>query len=258
MTAENLNNPTAGSAEPYWFEWKTGLLCLVELLDEDSEVAAVAFQLHGIKGWDDVGVRFRDGRTRLLQMKHSRSGDRLTFGDLVSLESENALSLLRALARVWKSEMESRGNVECVLATNRSSGSHWYQGRPPLAEFLARVKARVAEAGSLDDVSWEGEDERYPRAWENFIAELSDLKQSEKLAFLQSLTVDMDAPDLEELEAGIRERLAVLTGLPQVSVNGLFNALVASLRKWTCQTRREKEWIDREVLGACLANDEDA
>ncbi len=88
------NNPTAGSAEPYWFEWQTGLLSLVELLDEDSEIVAVAFQLHGIKGWDDVGVQFRDGRTRSLQMKHSRSGDPLIFGDLVTPQSEFAPSLL--------------------------------------------------------------------------------------------------------------------------------------------------------------------
>lgn len=258
MSVANSNNPTAGSAEPYWFEWKTGLLCLVELLDEDSEIAAVAFQLHGTKGWDDVGVRFRDGRTRLLQMKHSRSGDRLTFGDLVTPESEHAPSLLRALAGAWKSEKESRGAVECVLVTNRSAGTNWYQGRPPLAEFLDKVKARVAQATSLNDVRWDGEDERYPRAWEIFITELNELKPEERLAFLHALNIEVDAPDLEALEAGIRERLAVLTGLPQSSVHGLFNALLANLRKWTCQTRREKEWIDREALSACLASDEDA
>lgn len=256
MTLANSNNPTAGSAEPSWFEWKTGLLYLVELLDEDSEVVAVAFQLHGTKGWDDVGVRFRDGRTRLLQMKHSRSGDRLTFGDLVAPESENASSLLRSLARAWKSEKQSRGNVECVLVTNRSAGTNWYQGRPPLAEFLDKVKTRVGQAVSLDDVRWGGEDERYPRAWEIFIAELSDLEQSEMLAFLQSLSIEVEAPDLDELEANIRARLVALTGLPQSSVNALFNALVANLRKWTCHSRREKEWINREALSACLACDE--
>ncbi|MCA1658373.1 MAG: hypothetical protein LC627_03635 [Verrucomicrobiaceae bacterium] len=41
---------SAGSPEPYWFEWKTGLLYLVELLDIDSDIEAVAFQLHGTKG----------------------------------------------------------------------------------------------------------------------------------------------------------------------------------------------------------------
>jgi len=257
MPLRNSNNPTAGSAEPNWFEWKTGLLRLVELLDEDSEIVAVAFQLHGTKGWDDVGVRFRDGRTRLLQMKHSRSGDRLTFGDLVTPESEDATSLLRSLAKAWKSEIESRGTVECVLLTNRSAGTNWYHGRPPLAEFFDKVKARVAQAATLDDVRWDGEDERYTHAWEIFIAELTELKIEEMLEFLQALSIEVDAPDLEALEAGIRERLAVLTGLPQSAVNGLFNALLANLRKWTCQTRREKEWIDREALSACLASNED-
>src|ERR1035437_9700730 len=241
MTPPNSNNPTAGSAEPYWFEWKTGLLRLVELLDEDSAVTAVAFQLHGTKGWDDVGARFRGGRTRLLQMKHSRSGDRMTFGDLVIPESGHVPSLLRALAAAWKIAMENRESVEGVLVTNRSAGTTWYQGRPPLAEFLDKMKARVAQAASLDQVRWEGEDERYPRAWEIFVAELNDLKPEEGLSFLQALSVEVDAPDLEVLEVSIRQRLAVLTGLPQSSVNALFNALVAHLRKWTCQTRREKE-----------------
>lgn len=258
MALVNTNNPTAGSAEPYWFEWKTGLLRLVELLDEDSEVVAVAFQLHGTKGWDDVGVRFRDGRTRLLQMKHSRSGDRLTFGDLVSPESEQSSSLLRALAGAWRSEKESRGMVECVLVTNRSAGTNWYQGRPPLTEFLDKVKARVAQAVTLDEVSWEMEDERYPRAWEIFITELNELKPEETLAFLRALSIELDAPDLEVLEASIRERLGFLTGLPLSSVNGIFNALLANLSKWTCQTRRKKEWIDREALSGCLASDENA
>lgn len=250
------SNPTAGSAEPYWFEWKTGLLYLVELLDEDSEIVAVAFQLHGIKGWDDVGVRFSDGRTQLLQMKHSRIGDRLTFGDLVTQESEGSSSLIHALAVAWKSEKATRGTVECRLVTNRSAGPNWYQGRPPLEEFLDKVTTRVAHATSLDDVRWDGEDERYPGAWENFIAELNELKPEEKLEFLQALSIEVASPDLEALEAGIRDRLAALTGLPQASINGLFNALLANLRKWTCQTRRENEWIDREALSACLSNAE--
>lgn len=255
--ANSDNNPTAGSAEPYWFEWKTGLLRLVELLDQDSEIVGVAFQLHGTKGWDDAGVRYRDGRTQLLQMKHSRSGENITFGDLVTAESEHSPSLLRALSRAWKEEQVSRGTVECVLVTNRSGGTNWYQGRPPLSEFFEKVKARAMQVASVEEVEWEGEDERYPRAWQIFITELSDLQQPEKIAFLQSLRIELDAPDLGALETGIRGRIAALTGLPPSSVNGLFNALVANLRTWTCQTRREKEWIDRETLCACLASEED-
>jgi hypothetical protein len=47
MARRLAKNPSAGSAEPNWFEWKTGLLYLIELLDLDSEIEAVAFQLHG-------------------------------------------------------------------------------------------------------------------------------------------------------------------------------------------------------------------
>lgn len=63
MQPANSRNASAGSAEPYWFEWKTGIFFLIELLNHDSDVRAVAFQLHGTKGWDDLGVKFRDGST---------------------------------------------------------------------------------------------------------------------------------------------------------------------------------------------------
>ena len=258
MPQENPQNPSAGSAEPSWFEWQTGLLYLVEMLDEDSEVAAVAFQLHGTKGWDDVGVRFRDGTTRLLQMKHSRCGDTLTSGDLIAMGEDSGPSLLRALARAWRAERAARGNVECVLVTNRRAGPNWYEGRPPLAEFFAKIKERVTQATVLEDVSWDGEDERYPGAWEIFITELSDLEQPEQLAFLQSLDLETSAPDLAALEVQLYERLSALTGLPLSSVHALFNALHAHLRKWTCHSRRDAEWLDREALRACLAGDEAA
>ena len=250
------NNPTAGSAEPNWFEWQTGLLSLVEMLDENSEVRAVAFQLHGTKGWDDVGVRYRDGRTRLMQMKHSRRGDKLTFGDLIAAGEDNGPSLLRALACAWKEEHKARGNVECVLVTNRRAGPNWYDGRPPLADFFEKMKGRVAHVASLDDVRWDGEDERYPSAWAIFLAELGVLEQSEQFAFLQALWVETSAPDLAALEANLHERLSALTGLPRSSVHALFNALVAHLRKWTCHSRRDAEWLDCEALRACLASDE--
>lgn len=253
MASENLS---AGSAEPYWFEWQTGLLSLVELLDADSDIVEVAFQIHGTKGWDDVGVRFRDGRTQFKQMKHSRIGDRITFGDLIASPEEGSSSLLRTLAKAWKSETLIRGVIECVLVTNRSSGTNWYQGRPPLADFYQKVAMRIQQVASLDDVHWEDEDDRYAQAWKLFMAELSDLEPPDQLAFLRSLQIEMDAPDSTTLETAIRERLAVLSGLPAASVRSLFNALVSNLREWTCHTRRETEWINRDDLLACLAQNE--
>ncbi|MFZ4766276.1 MAG: hypothetical protein ACOYMN_15100, partial [Roseimicrobium sp.] len=118
------------------------------------------------------------------------------------------------------------------------------------------MKARVAGAATLENVHWDGEDKRYPQAWKVFIAELSDLEPAEQRSFLQVLSIEVGAPDLEALETRIRERLTELTGLPPSSVHALFNALVALLHKWTCHSLRETEWIDREVLRGCLACDE--
>ena len=122
------------------------------MLNEDSEVTAVAFQLHGTKGWDDFGVRFRNGTTRLFQMKHSRSGDSLTFGDLITADEIGRISLLRSLARAWKEEKSVRGTVECVLITNRRAGQNWYQGRPPLSGFFEKIKDKVAHAVNSNNV----------------------------------------------------------------------------------------------------------
>lgn len=255
MSSVSVSNPSAGSAEPYWFEWKIGLLKLIELLDEDSEVLEVAFQLYGAKGWDDVGVHLKDGRTQLFQIKHSRVDARLTFGDIVS-ESEGESSLLNVLANAWKNEKKARGSIECILITNREAGINWYQDRPPLEEFFNKVKARVDCLSSLDQIDWKTEDPRYLRAWDTFLKELDELDLQEKLEFLKSLRVETGVPDLEGLEVTIRDRLSILTGLPPSSINGLFNAIYANLPKWTCQSKREKEWINREALLACLACDE--
>jgi hypothetical protein len=256
MSQTAARHDSAGSAEPYWFEWKTGLLYLIELLDLDSEIVAVAFQLHGTKGWDDVGIRLRNGTTRLLQAKHSRVNDHLTFGDLVVPESKESPSLLRALARAWRDERMTRGTVECILVTNRVSGTNWYKGRPPLKEFLDKIRARAEQVTSVKDLRWDNEDERYPAACAIFLNELSELSDREKLEFVHAVRVETDAPDLPALEAKIRERLTHLTGLPPSSINGLFNALLSNLRIWTCQAQREKEWIERETLRATLAGEE--
>ncbi len=91
---------TAGKGDPYWYEWTVGLLQIVEMLDPDSPVASVSLQLTGIKGWDDVVVRFKNGTVQMFQVKHSRVEDSLTFGDLVGKDEEGK-TLLGELAKAW-------------------------------------------------------------------------------------------------------------------------------------------------------------
>lgn len=93
------------------------MISLIELLDPDSEVSAVAFQLTGAKGWDDIGVRLKDGSTRLIQAKHTRADDRITFGDVVyptiKSDGEEKASLLKSLSIAWKSTKTDYPKIEC-------------------------------------------------------------------------------------------------------------------------------------------------
>lgn len=255
MSSNHSQSPSAGSAEPYWFEWETGLLSLIEMLDEDSDVVSVGFQLHGTKGWDDVGVMLRNGTTRLMQIKHSRVGDNFTFGDLVG-DQQGEASLLKTLAGAWKTERRVRGSVECLLKTNRLPGPNWHRGSPPLALFFEKLSTAAADLLSIDDIRWDGEDERFQGAWSTFLGELDMLGQVEKLEFIKAFSVEASAPDLDQIEIQLKERLVALTGLSLSSVHPLFNTLLANLSKWACQTRRESEWIDREALRSCLVGAE--
>src|SRR5262245_58061951 len=136
--------PDAGVSDPYFFEWTVGLEYVVDMLREDSEVAAITLQTPGPKGLDDVGVRFKSGATRFLQVKHSRTGAAFTLGDLVG-ESSDQPSLLSRLVDAWVAETHNPADLsEAWLVTNQSPGENpsTTRGpqavqRPALAPFLA-------------------------------------------------------------------------------------------------------------------------
>jgi hypothetical protein len=81
-------NSSAGKADPYWYEWNVGLEKVIEMLHPDSTIASVEFQQKGVKGWDDVVVRFVD-RTTHRYLMYSPQGSaaevretRRDFGEL--------------------------------------------------------------------------------------------------------------------------------------------------------------------------------
>jgi hypothetical protein len=49
-----MSTATAGRGDPYWYKWFVGLREVIGMIDEGSEITSVAFQLEGVKGWDDV------------------------------------------------------------------------------------------------------------------------------------------------------------------------------------------------------------
>ncbi|MCW0221149.1 MAG: hypothetical protein OJI67_22660, partial [Prosthecobacter sp.] len=174
----NNQQPNAGSAEPSWFEWLHGLVHVVELLDPDSTTKSVAFQLTGVKGWDDVGVRYEDGTVELMQMKHSRVGDPLTFSDLVSCGAGEK-SLLGSLAQSWSKIRIDWPSLKCVLVTNRLPGNNWHQHRPPLQTFLDALQRKLDGARLITEVAWSDEEQAMIPAWAEFVETLKVISGSE-------------------------------------------------------------------------------
>ena len=147
---------TAGQGHPYWYEWFVGLNEVVRLLDPNSDVQSVAFQVCGIKGWGDVVVQLKSGRRCYYQVKHTRVEDSLTFGDLVK-HDDGGTSLLGSLFASWKSSGLNAGSTRCVLYTNRTSGSRASTSehgvrRPPLLKFAQWLHAELARANTINEI----------------------------------------------------------------------------------------------------------
>lgn len=117
----NSNNPTAGSGDPYWYEWSIGLLYIMDMLNLDNNIKSVTLQSREAQGLDDVVVKYNNDKTKCIQIKHTRVDDTITFGDMISF-SKKKPSLLKTLSVAWKEARSNFGEIEPVLYTNRKSG----------------------------------------------------------------------------------------------------------------------------------------
>ena len=251
-------NATAGLGDPYWYEWSIGQRYILDLLDATSRVAGVTLQATLAKGLDDVVVRFIDGRRRLIQIKHTRVADTLTFGDLVTADSD-APSLLASLAGAWQ-EAEREGVCDAWLVTNRAPGKASRTrgvtpvARPALDDFLAWMVPAVAAAASIEAIevppSWRA-------AWQTeWLPQLQGLDADARLTFLRRLriTSELGLPEQAEM---LRARLATLLGVTTSTASGFLARLDAALRRWATSERGVREEVVREdVYGAlCLIED---
>lgn len=244
----------AGKGDPYWYEWTVGLLKVVEMLQPDSEIRSVSFQVSGIKGWDDVVVQFANRKREFIQAKHSRIGDTITFGDLVGVD-ENGKSLLGELFSAWKKMKLDGENEKCVIYTNRSAGDRVGRSsagidRPPLFKFIVWLKSQL---DSVADVKNFYPPDEWRAAWSEWLGQLNAGSEIEQLRFLKSLEVRANQEELLDLEKTVVSSLADVFQIPLERARPLMQALDSALRRWT--TTHEK--VTAEDVFDAMALDDD-
>ncbi len=225
---------SAGRGDPYWYEWFVGLAEVVNLLDPATDIVRVAFQLAGVKGWDDVVVLLKSGKRRCYQVKHTRAENDLTFGDLVG-KIDGKDSLIQTLFNAWREAGLNDGGTKCILYTNRESGRRWSSTsegirRPPLFDFFVWLKENLASATSLAELQPLPE---FTGAWETWLGELNPGSNTEQYEFLRAFEIRDTEADLDGVVARVHEKLAIAFGVSRERVSPLMDTLHRALRKWT-------------------------
>ncbi|MDD4600476.1 hypothetical protein SDC9_15059 [bioreactor metagenome] len=249
-----MSNPTAGIGDPYWYEWSIGLLYIVDMLNPDNEIKSVTLQSTSVQGLDDVVINYSNGVTRCIQIKHSRVGDTLTFGDLVSKTDEKD-PLLRSLATAWK---EAKGNwqqCEAILFTNRSAGTRSStvkseddekHKRPALSTFWGYLQQEVEQKQEMTLLSFPPE---WQHAWGEWHEQLSVLDDNEtKVEFLKSLSIQPGQPNLAEVTDILLAKISETFGIDLRQAQGILAYLDTALREWATTKRGVQEAVTSEVV----------
>ncbi|UDF17179.1 ATP-binding protein [Bacillus pumilus] len=254
-----MSNPTAGSGDPYWYEWSIGLLYIIDMMNLDNNIKSVTLQSKEAQGLDDVVVKYLDDTVKCIQIKHSRAGDTITFGDLIS-PNDKGKSLLKTLASAWKEANVTFGQVYPILYTNRKAGEREVRIktsnekddylRPKLLDFWDEIKKQLRSATNINEITVQS---TWEDAWSIWKDQLSNLDDSEIYSFLKVFSIESNQPDLHEVEEEILQKIANVFGVNQVRAIPIMNQLDSALRKWATTERGEVEEIDREELFKMLS-----
>jgi hypothetical protein len=249
----------AGMADPYWYEWSVGQNYILDMLNPDNHIKFVELQANVNLGLDDVVVTYDDGKVRFIQVKHTRTDNSLTFGDLVSSEVDNTgkvkkNSLLGELAKSWNEEKKKSKNTEVFIFTNRKAGASVAIAgtevkikRPKLQLFLNQLQEKVNVAETYSEIEfpdWNG-------AWNEWSHELRYIENDEdKLLFLKSLHIETEQADLDTIKQELLTKLKLYLCVDDKVAESLLAKLDHALRKWTTSSRKKTEINIEDVYSA--------
>ncbi|RST76218.1 ATP-binding protein [Siminovitchia acidinfaciens] len=258
-------NLTAGIADPYWYEWSVGLLYALDLLCPDKDIRSIVLQASKLQGLDDVVVNFHSGEAECIQIKHTRENDSLTFSDMIRKkdDKDNKGSYLHQFSSDWQKASKEYKRCNAILFTNRHMGVKKYNvkesdsvtyERPALETFWPYIKDKIKNASKLEEICVKKE---WETAWKEWLDELNDLDNVQKLDFLKSFDIKATQEDLNEIINSIGEKISSYFKVDTRIAVQLHKSLCYALMKWTT-TLRKKEDITKEDLLEALSLSSDS
>ena len=109
---------TAGIGTPYWYEWEIGLLKCLEML-KDEKISCVIFQSSQFLSLDDVVVKYTNGASLNIQVKHTDADNNFTFSTLVGGKDP----MLVKWAKEWYEKRDKYNFSEINIFTNKEFGT---------------------------------------------------------------------------------------------------------------------------------------
>ena len=261
-----MNNLTAGTGNPYWYEWSVGLLYVVKMLNPDTQIKNVVLQSYESQSLDDVVITYENGTKDFIQVKHTREKDKVSYSDMIEGGLEK--SYLYKYSSEWKEMGKNNiGKNRVIFFTNRKMGNRKYKPkdgwqRPPLSEFWKDIKSQVNNLLETDDsedadiskivVKQEWED-----AWKAWKESMCKLNEREQLIFMKNFDLVTDQEDLNGMIDTIADGLCEVFATTHEKAVTLHQKLCYQLMWWSTSISDKKEIEKEDVMQALsLGGDE--
>ena len=261
-----MNNLTAGTGTPYWYEWSVGLLYVVKMLNPDNQIKNVVLQSDESQSLDDVVITYENGMKDFIQVKHTREDDKVSYSDMI--EGDLKKSYLYKYSSEWK-EMEKKntGKNRVIFFTNRKMGNQKYTPkgewqRPSLSKFWKDIKSQVNNLLDTDDsdnadISKIDVKREWTDAWKAWKDHMGALNEREQLLFMKNFDLITDQEDLDGIIDTIADGLYEVFATTHEKAVTLHQKLCYQLMWWSTSICDKKEIEKEDVMQALsLGGDE--
>lgn len=261
-----MNNLTAGTGTPYWYEWSVGLLYVVKMLNPDNQIKNVVLQSDESQSLDDVVITYENGMKDFIQVKHTREDDKVSYSDMI--EGDLKKSYLYKYSSEWK-EMEKKntGKNRVIFFTNRKMGNQKYTPkgewqRPSLSKFWKDIKSQVNNLLDTDDsdnadISKIDVKKEWTDAWKAWKDHMGALNEREQLLFMKNFDLITDQEDLDGIIDTIADGLCEVFATTHEKAVTLHQKLCYQLMWWSTSICDKKEIEKEDVMQALsLGGDE--